>query len=94
MVLARWWDSALVNTYGEVFEAATNEILPVFSAPEGTAVEVAQRYEAFRGSLEPLGKRPVQVVVSARRAWQLKLNDGEVLELGRSSDGGAAAAVR
>ncbi len=84
VALARWRDSALVNTYGEVFEAATSEILPVFSAPEGTATEVAQRYDAFRTSLEPLGKRPVHVALSARRAWQLKLDDGEVLELGRS----------
>jgi len=84
VVLARWRDSALVNTYGEVFEAATSEVLPVFSAPEGTTAEVAQRYEAFRALLEPLGKRPVQVVLSERRAWQLRLNDGEVLELGRS----------
>ena len=83
-VLARWRDRALVNSYGEVFEAATGETLPVFMAPEGTAAEVAQRYEAFRALLEPLGKRPVQVYVSARRAWQLRLNDGEVLELGRS----------
>jgi cell division protein FtsQ len=84
VVLARWHDNALVNTYGEVFEAATSEILPVFVAPEGTATEVAQRYEAFRAALKPLGKQPVQVLVSARRAWELKLNDGEVLKLGRS----------
>jgi cell division protein FtsQ len=84
VVLARWRDSALVNTYGEVFEAATSEVLPVFIAPEGAAAEVAQRYEAFRTSLAPLGKRPVQVLVSARRAWELRLNDGAVLELGRS----------
>jgi cell division protein FtsQ len=84
VVLARWRDSALVNTYGEVFEAATSEILPVFVAPEGTAAEVAQRYEAFCVALDPLEKRPVQVLVSARRAWELKLNDGEMLQLGRS----------
>jgi len=84
VVLARWRDSGLINTYGEVFEAATSEILPVFIAPEGTSAEVARRYEAFRTALEPLGKRPVQVLVSARRAWELRLSDGEVLELGRS----------
>lgn len=84
VVVARWRDTGLINTYGEVFEAATSEILPVFIAPEGTAAEVAQRYEAFRASLEPLGKRPVQVLVSARRAWEIRLSDGEVLELGRS----------
>jgi len=84
VVLARWRDSALVNTYGEVFEGATSEILPIFVAPEGTAAEVAQRYEAFRALLQPLRKSPVQVLVSARRAWQLRLSDGEILELGRS----------
>ena len=84
VALARWRDSAMVNTYGEIFQAATSEILPIFVAPEGTAAEVAQRYDAFRAVLEPLGKRPVQVLVSPRRAWQLKLDDGEMLELGRS----------
>jgi cell division protein FtsQ len=84
IALARWRESALVNTYGELFEAATSEVLPVFIAPDGTAVEVVQRYQAFRNLLEPLGKRPVQVLLSDRRAWQLKLDDGDVLELGRS----------
>jgi cell division protein FtsQ len=84
VALARWRESALVNTYGELFVAATSEILPVFIAPEGAAAEVVQRYEAFRRLLEPLGKRPVQVFLSDRRAWELKLDDGDVVELGRS----------
>lgn len=84
IVLARWRDAALVNTYGEVFEAATNESLPVFSAPDGTAAEVTQHYQTFRSSLESLGKTPVQVVLSTRRAWQVRLSDGSMLELGRN----------
>lgn len=83
VVLARWRDSALVNTYGEVFEGATGELLPTFIAPEGTSAEVARRYEGFRQLLLPLGRRPMQVLLSERRAWQLKLDDGDVLELGR-----------
>ncbi|HXX10303.1 MAG TPA: cell division protein FtsQ/DivIB [Burkholderiales bacterium] len=83
VALARWHEDALVNTYGELFEAATNEALPVFSAPDGTATEVTRRYLMFSSLLEPLGKRPVQVLLSERRAWQLKLDDGTVLELGR-----------
>jgi len=83
VALARWREDALVNTYGELFEAATNEALPVFSAPNGTAAEVTQRYLTFSGLLQALGKRPVEVVLSDRRAWQLKLDDGTVLELGR-----------
>ena len=84
IALAHWRESALVNTYGELFEAATSEDLPVFIAPDGTAAELVQRYQAFRNLLEPLGKRPVQVLLSDRRAWELKLDDGDVLELGRS----------
>lgn len=83
VALARWREDALVNTYGELFEAATNEALPVFRAPNGTAAEVTQRYLMFSGLLQALGKRPVEVVLSDRRAWQLKLDDGTVLELGR-----------
>jgi len=84
VALARWRDNALVNTYGELFEAATNEALPVFSAPDGTAAEVTQRYLMLSRLLEPLGKYPMQVLLSDRRAWQLRLDDGTVLELGRS----------
>jgi cell division protein FtsQ len=83
VALARWRDNALVNTFGELFEAATNEALPVFSAPDGTAAEVTQRYLMFSGVLEPLSKYPMQVLLSERRAWQLRLDDGTVLELGR-----------
>jgi cell division protein FtsQ len=83
VALARWRDTALVNTYGEVFEAATSELLPTFIAPDGTSAEVAQRYGDFRQLLSPLGKRLLQVLLSERRAWQLKLDDGDVLELGR-----------
>jgi cell division protein FtsQ len=84
VALARWRNRALVNTYGEVFQAATSEILPVFTAPNGTSGELAQQYETFRQLLAPLGKRPREVLLSERRAWQLKLEDGDVLELGRT----------
>jgi cell division protein FtsQ len=83
VALARWRDSALVNTYGEVFEAASSETLPVFVAPAGTSVEVTQSYAAFRQLLAPLSRQPVRVVLSERRAWELDLDDGYVLELGR-----------
>ena len=87
VALARWRENALVNSYGEVFEAATNEALPVFNAPDGTAGEVTRRYLMFTGLLEPLGKHPVQVLLSERRAWQVRLDDGTVLELGRGETG-------
>lgn len=81
--LARWGNEALVNTQGEVFRAAFDGELPVFVGPEGSAREIAIQYRYFQRSLKAIGQAPVQVLVNARRAWQLKLGDGLTLELGR-----------
>lgn len=81
--LARWGGTELVNTHGEVFEAASDAALPVFIGPAGTAKEIAIQYEYFRGSLATIGQAPVAVRISPRRAWQLKLASGLTLELGR-----------
>ncbi len=83
--LARWGSTALVNAHGEVFEAAINSKLPLFFGPEGTAVEVVARYAEFDRLLAPIGRKVVLITLSARRAWQLRLNDGMVLHLGREN---------
>lgn len=84
---ARWTplenEPRLVSTRGDVFMASTAEALPAFSGPEGSAPRVLARYEEFRDRLASIGRRPVAVHLSAREAWQLKLDDGVVLELGR-----------
>lgn len=81
--LARWGGVALVNLQGEVFEAAFDGALPVFMGPPGTAKEIAIQYELFRRRLTEIGKRPVLVQLNQRQAWQVKLDDGASLELGR-----------
>ena len=81
--LARWGNRALVNTHGEVFEAAYDGDLPVFVGPTGSAKEIAIQYEYFRRSLAAIGKTPVQVLLSPRRAWEVRLDGGPTLELGR-----------
>ncbi|MBX9812624.1 MAG: cell division protein FtsQ/DivIB [Burkholderiales bacterium] len=81
--LARWGSLALVNTYGEEFEAAYDGKLPLFAGPAGSAKEVTIQYEYFRKSLAAIARVPVQVRVSPRRAWQIRLDDGTMLELGR-----------
>ncbi len=83
--LARWGSTALVNAHGEVFEAAISSTLPVFSGPEGTASEVVARYAEFDHLLVPIGRKVVVIALSARRAWQLRLDDGMVLHLGREN---------
>jgi cell division protein FtsQ len=80
---ARWGKSALVNVEGEVFEAAYDGELPVFNGPAGTAKEITIQYRHFRVGLEPIGRHPGEVNLTPRRAWQLRLDDGMTLDLGR-----------
>ena len=40
-------------------------------------------YKIFGDQLAPLNQKVVQISLSPRRAWQLRLNNGMVLELGR-----------
>jgi cell division protein FtsQ len=81
--LARWASTALVNTHGEVFKAAYDGELPVFIGPDGTAREIAIQFRYFHRSLQAIGQTPMQIEVSPRRAWRLKLQSGLTLELGR-----------
>lgn len=87
--LAHWNSVALVNQHGEVFVVGTDRVaeskqkLPDFSGPDGASAEVAQHYAQFSRQLAQLNLDAVQLALSARHAWQLRLNNGMVLELGR-----------
>lgn len=81
--LARWGKSALVNVQGDVFEGAYEGALPVFSGPDGTSQEVTAQYANFRQALAAVGREPVEVRLSPRGAWQVRLDNGLRLEVGR-----------
>lgn len=89
--LARWNGDAhfdglrtgLVNTYGEVFGAYSEETLPAFIGQDGDSFEIAQRYGEFGRQLAALNLKVAQIALTPRHAWQLHLSNGMVLELGR-----------
>jgi cell division protein FtsQ len=81
--LARWNNVALVNRQGEVFVAESAQVLPKFTGQDGTAAEVAQQYALFSRLIDTLGLKVTQIALSPRHAWQLRLSNGLVLELGR-----------
>jgi len=87
VALARWAGGGLVNTRGELFQAATHSELPLLSGPEGSAPEVVERYIRFKAALAPLKLQPVSLAMNERRAWQLKLDSGLMLQLGRDQPG-------
>lgn len=85
--LARWNDTALVNMQGEVFEAGYGEELPDFYGPDGTAGEVTARYREFSAPLRTLQFGIDALSRSARGAWDVKLDDGMTVALGREQVG-------
>jgi cell division protein FtsQ len=82
---ARWGAAKLVNTHGEVFQAAYDGNLPEFVGPEGTAREIAIQYRYFQRTLAAIGEIPVEVQVTERRAWTLRLGSGLTVALGRDN---------
>lgn len=87
VAVARWrqadGESQLVDSYGEVFAAASEKALPTLAGPEGSAPEMLERYREFAQALAPVGRSLQSLVLSRREAWQVKLDDGLLIELGR-----------
>jgi cell division protein FtsQ len=81
--LARWKDDKLVSVQGEVFAAGYAEALPRFYGPEGTAPTMALQYSALAAAAAPLASPIAELRLSARGGWQVGLDSGLTLELGR-----------
>lgn len=81
--LARWGNIALVNTYGELFHAASDSDLPVFFGPGDGVREVAEHYSSYTQLLAPTGMKVAEIALTPRRAWQVKTDKDLVVELGR-----------
>lgn len=83
VAFAHWGEAALVNADGERFPASVDAPLPRLSGPDGSEREVTRRYREFSRLVAPLGAQVERLTLTPRRAWQLRLSTGLVLELGR-----------
>jgi cell division protein FtsQ len=82
--LARWGNIALVNTHGELFQAATDAELPVFFGPGDGVLEVTKSYGNYSQILNRADIKIAQVTLSPRRAWEIKTNKDLLIALGRT----------
>jgi len=80
---ARWSDSALVNTHGELFHAASNQDLPLFDGPQDGVYEVAKFYDVFNKEMQVANLQIAKLTLTPRRAWQITTENNIVIELGR-----------
>ncbi len=83
---ARWGESGLLNTRGELFVRAAAHVpaeLPRLSGPEGSETQVAQRYLAAQGRMLEAGMRIAALRLDERGAWEMDLDSGVTVRLGR-----------
>jgi len=83
---ARWGANGLLNVRGELFASEARHIpaeLPKLSGPIGAEEGVAQRYLAINGRLIEAGMRITALRLDARGAWEIDLDNGVTVRLGR-----------
>jgi cell division protein FtsQ len=84
--MARWGESGLLNTRGELFVRQAAHVpaeLPRLSGPDGTESQVAQRYLAVQGRMLEAGLRIAALRLDERGAWEMDLDSGVTVRLGR-----------
>lgn len=83
---ARWGAEGLLNARGELFLAKARFLppeLPRLSGPPGSEGAVARRYLAIQGRLAEGGVRLAALRLDARGAWEIDLDNGVCVRLGR-----------
>jgi cell division protein FtsQ len=83
---ARWGESGLLNTRGELFVRQATHVpaeLPHLSGPDGTESQVAQRYLSVQGRMLEAGMRIAALRLDERGAWEMDLDSGVTVRLGR-----------
>jgi cell division protein FtsQ len=83
---ARWGESGLLNTRGEVFLKAAAHVpseLPRLSGPPGTESQVAKQYLAAEARMVEAGMRIAALRLDERGAWEMDLDSGVTVRLGR-----------
>jgi cell division protein FtsQ len=82
-------ESRMLNNYGEVFEAnageADNDALPRLAGPDAESAQVLAMYLAVKPLFEPVDLGVERLVLTARGSWQVELDTGAQVELGRGT---------
>ncbi|RJY11448.1 FtsQ-type POTRA domain-containing protein [Parashewanella spongiae] len=85
-VAAHWNGNSWLNRHGDVFEAVLSDEslkLPSLSGPEGMAKNILTTYEQLAELLKINGLSLNQLSLTPRHAWNLLLDNGIQLDLGR-----------
>lgn len=82
-------DSAMVNSFGEVFEANGGEVeqdtLPRLSGPDGSAAKVLVMEQTLQPNFAALNLNIEQLDMTPHGGWRVRLDTDGVIELGSGS---------
>lgn len=84
--VARWGEHSLVNLRGEVFVHDSRHIpaeLPELVGPEGQQAAMTERFLTTAPRLVETGMRLTRLTLDERGAWEIALDNGVTLRLGR-----------
>lgn len=83
--VANWNDDMLLNSQGGTFNAAQPEglVLPKLYGPQGSEQTALQGFRAMQALLARSGVSVSELVLTERFAWNLRLDNGLGLNLGR-----------
>ncbi|GAA0770886.1 cell division protein FtsQ/DivIB [Ideonella azotifigens] len=80
----------LVNSHGEIFDANVGDVdderLPEFDGNEGQAPTMLAMYRRLTAVFRPMDLSPVRLALSDRGSWEVELDNGGVVEVGRGSE--------
>ncbi|PCI57415.1 MAG: cell division protein FtsQ [Gammaproteobacteria bacterium] len=84
--VALWNGDFILNQFGKAFQADTQQLtqaLPQFFGPEGSELLALENFINLNDLLEYRDLAIDELVLSERFSWQLTLNNGVMLNLGR-----------
>ena len=84
--VARWDQAGLLNTRGELFVRAASHVpseLPRLSGPAGSEAVVARRCLLVETRMQEAGMRIAALRLNERGAWEMDLDNGVTVRLGR-----------
>jgi cell division protein FtsQ len=84
--IALWNGDFILNQFGNAFQAqrtALKQALPEFFGPEGSELLALENFHNLNDLLEYRNLRIDELILSERFSWQLTLNNGIRLNLGR-----------
>lgn len=84
--VAIWNVTSLLNAAGDIFSpppATFPAGLPLLDGPDGQQALVLQQYQQFGAQLAPFHLTIAHLSLDQRRSWQMVLNNGVVLVLGK-----------